>query len=141
MNLTGRRIYQKTPKPAKAQGLRPKSKKRAAAHRSIEGQEGLIYMATVKTLPCVACGASGCDAHHCRDLPPSWSYDPYDQRPGAGQKSGYRDTTPLCPSCHQNGPKAYHRDRTAFRAKHGPDYLHIMPARALVDARLGEIDF
>lgn len=129
------------PERKRKPGLRPVSAKRAAQHRSSEGLDDMLYMSTVKSLPCVACGAVPCDAHHCKDTPPAWGYDPYEQRPAANRKSGARDTIPLCKSCHTDGPDAYHKSRVAWRAKNGADYHHIMPTRARVDAKLGEIDF
>jgi hypothetical protein len=143
--MTYLRPHGPNPKPVKQpkkprRGLPPVSAKKRAYRKSEAGREGQAYMVAVKGLPCVICGSPPPnDAHHCKDVPPDGRKGLYQQLPAAGRKSGDKDTIPLCRSCHQTGPEAYHKNRTAWREKHGPDYGFIGPTRAAVANH--EIDF
>lgn len=134
------------PKPVKApktkgKGMPHKSKKRAKQHASPQGVADLDHMGCVKWLDCTQCGKSGPnDAHHCKDKPPEDLKHLYDVLP-YGCKSGPRDTIPLCKMCHQDGPQAFHRDRSGFMERNGPDYLHIEATRRAVENMNGTINF
>lgn len=92
------------------------------------------YLRAVKEMACAACGKPGpSDAHHCRDQPPFNERHIYRQLPGAGRKSSDYDCVPLCKTCHQTGPEAYHRNRGAFHAIYGPDYSMIQATRDAVE--------
>ena len=97
------------------------------------------YMKKVKQLPCVICGSTPCDAHHCTHIPDFDERGLYERIPGAGMKSHDRDTIPLCKIHHQHGPEAIHNGKQSWRDKHGPDYKFIGPTRAAVADM--EIDF
>lgn len=77
----------------------------------------------VKQLPCVVCGTPPpSDAHHC-------IHDRYSQK-----RAPDKDTIPLCKPHHQDGPKAIHNDKNAWREKYGPDHGYLKE----VDDMLGE---
>jgi hypothetical protein len=120
----------------KRKPMKKVSRKRKEYRASDAGQDGLAYMGKVKTLPCCICGKHGpSDAHHCKDKPWSDQVNPYEQEPCAGRKSGDRDTIPLCKSCHQDGPMAYHGPNPdAWRERNGPDFFYIPETRKLVAA-------
>lgn len=136
MNLTGQPIYQKGAKPAKARKpMRCVSAKKAA-------DRDAKYLAAVKTLPCVICGAYGVDAHHCRSQPAADEPHAYERLPAAGRRSHDRDAIPLCPhDCHNGGPNSYHVNKRAWEERNGPDYGFIPSTRAAVKAMRGTIDF
>ncbi|MCA0961184.1 hypothetical protein [Salipiger bermudensis] len=119
--------------------IKPVSDKRRKHRASASGQADLEYMRRVRALPCCACGKHGpSDAHHCRDLPDFNERGLYDRLPGAGSKSGDRDTIPLCGGphgCHS----LFHGDRAEFHRLHGKDYGFIAPTRATLSNM--EIDF
>jgi hypothetical protein len=120
------------------------SAKRAAHRKSDAGNDGMDYMGAVKSLPCVACGATHRprDAHHCKDLPPLGEDGPYQKSPHKHRRTGDYDTIPLCEFyCHNDGPDSFHKNRTAWRERHGPDYGFIPATRAAVAAINGTIDF
>ena len=126
-----RNPFKRKPKP-----MRQISAKRAAQHASPEGAADMLYMETVKTLHCVACGAPPpSDAHHCKCKPPQQIAGIYDTLP-IGRKSGARDTIPLCKMCHQDGPLSFHGHRTDWVKAYGPDYAFIPAIRASVAALL-----
>lgn len=129
-NLTGRPPYQKTGKTKKPpKRMKQVSDKRAAHWRSDEGKAELEYMARVKMLPCVICGAAPPnDAHHCTH-----------GRFGTRKVSGF-DTIPLCKAHHQDGPDAIHNGKESWAEKHGPDYGFIPLVRAQLDDTT-ELDF
>ena len=117
--------------------VRPLSKRRQKARQSAEGQAGLAYMAKVKSLHCVACGAPPPnDAHHCRDRPDFDERGFYHRLPGAGQKSDDRDTIPLCRACH----RMFHENRAEFHRLYGRDYGYIPIVRAALEP-IEEIQF
>lgn len=123
------------PKAKKRKGMNRVSAKRKARRTSDEGQSDTEHLLIVKTLPCCACGRPGpSEAHHCKDQPSFDMRDIYTQLPCAGRKSGHKDTIPLCPECHRNGPNAYHVAPAAWRERHGPDWSHIAATRAAVAA-------
>lgn len=94
------------------------------------------YLAKVRELPCVCCGAHGPnEAHHCRDLPDFRERGLYKRVPGAAMKSHDHDTIPLCPHCHW----LFHNRRPDFHAICGKDYGHIGVTRIAVSG--GEVDF
>ncbi len=100
------------------------------------------HMHAVKCLPCVICNAPPpSDAHHCTHRPMADEPHGYDRIPGAGQRSGDRDTIPLCKRHHQDGPEAIHNGKKTWRDRHGPDYQFIPDTRAAVAAMQGEISF
>ncbi|MCJ8138568.1 Ref family recombination enhancement nuclease [Falsirhodobacter halotolerans] len=91
-NLAGRPpLGLKRPKPERGT---------AAARRHIEA---------VKQLPCVICGASPVEVHHC-----------YSHRYGSRKRSDF-ETIPLCVRHHRIGPEAIHQDKAAWEAANGPD--------------------
>lgn len=93
------------------------------------------YMERVKMLPCAITGAPPpSDAHHCQHWPEDIENHPYTRLPGAGRKSGDRDTIPLSKAMHQDGPEAFHNGKETWRRKHGPDYGYIEQTRRLVEA-------
>lgn len=146
MSLTGRPIYQKAKgKPAKKRKpMRQVSQKRADYRKSPEGQKGSAYMGFAVTLPCVQCGATHRvrENHHCKDKPPLGQDGPYQKSPHKNVRTGDFDVIPLCKfHCHKDGPESYHKNPTAWRSKHGPDYSYIPATRAAVAAMNGEIDF
>ena len=63
-------------------------------------------MARVAALPCVVCGKTPVQVHHC-------IHDRFSQR-----KASDMETIPLCHGCHD----ALHADKTAWRAAHGADH-------------------
>lgn len=93
------------------------------------------YMAKVRALPCVCCGAYGVEAHHCRDAPMENERGLYQRIPGAGMRSGDRDAIPLCPFHH----RMFHLYRRDFHAEFGKDYGFIAPTRATLSER--DLDF
>lgn len=119
----------KKPQPARANGIRPVSKKRAAHMRSAAGKEELAHMERVKSLPCVICNAP----------PPSDAHHVIHGRFGGRKPDGFH-TIPLCKACHQDGPYAIHRNKAAWAARHGPDYGFIPIVRASLDTN-ETIDF
>mgnify|MGYP003665603606 CR=1 FL=1 len=102
------------------------SKKRAAKYKGPAGRAALDYMGAVKRLPCVVCGVSPCDAHHC-------FHDRY-----STAKGDDLDTIPLCKWCHQDGPEAIHRIKRTWAEKYGPDHSYIEQTRRNVAALLGD---
>jgi len=122
-NLTGRPIYQKTPKPERAKRpMRKVSKKRAEHFASAEGKAEVEYMGHVKGLACVVCGKAGPnDAHHV-----------YHGRYGGRKKSGFL-TVPLCKIHHQDGPEAIHNGKEAWLMKYGPDYSYIKQTQDAIE--------
>lgn len=96
------------PKPsgglARTSGLRPASEKRMKA--IAEGTERLIrprkskseskrfvdeaHLAFIRTLPCIACGRTGCDVHHLLRT----------AERGMGRKSDDNHTLPMCHEQH-----------------------------------------
>ena len=91
--------------------LRARSSKRAAYAASDEGKAARAHMLAVKALPCVICGAQGPnDAHHVQS-----------GRYGTRKASDW-EVIPLCRKDHTEGPQAYHRDKRAWEARHGPDH-------------------
>ena len=137
------------PKPVKAtkkprKWMTKVSNKRAAHRASDLGISGSAYMGIAVTLPCVACGATHRprENHHCKDKPPLGQDGPYQKSPHRFARSGDFDVIPLCKFyCHTVGPDSYHKDRTAWNERHGPDYGFILSTRAAVAALGGEIDF
>ena len=109
--------------------MKQRSDKRRKQHASSEGKADLAYMGRVKQLPCCVCGAPPpSDAHHAKDKPPhvlEWIY----QKLPYGRKSGPKDTIPLCKSCHQQGPTAYHVSPASWNEANGPDYGYILETR------------
>ena len=77
---------------------------------------GKAHMALVKQLPCVICGASAVEVHHCRSN---------------GTLRDDMKTIPLCFSDHR-GPSGYHLNKAAWEAKYGPDTGFIAVTRHLV---------
>ena len=69
---------------------------------------GKAHMARVAQLPCVICGASPVEVHHCKS-------GRYSQR-----KASDFDTIPLCWNHHQ-GPDGFHTAQRTWEALHGPD--------------------
>ena len=67
---------------------------------------GRDHMARVAALPCVVCGKTPVQVHHC-------IHDRFSQR-----KASDMETIPLCQPCHD----ALHADKTAWRAEHGADH-------------------
>lgn len=132
-NLTGQGIYQKTPKAdkPKRKSMRQVSKNRAKQHASPQGKEDMAYMGRVRQRPCCICGSVvNVKSHHCKCIPPFSEQDIYERLPAAGMKSGPGDCIPLCdPGCHKDSGHGYHDNPTAWRKKHGPDYLHIKQTR------------
>ena len=62
------------------------------------------YLAWVRTLPCLLCGAHAEAAHTGHDG-------------GMGFKAADRSAIPLCHRCHRTGPQSYHAiGRRAFAA-------------------------
>lgn len=123
----------KVDKPKARKAMARKSKKRAAQHASLKGQQDLAHMACVRELPCVGCGTRiNVKAHHCKDKPPLLEQKIYERMP-IGRKSGATDTIPLCePGCHKDSGHGYHDGRDAWNAKHGPDYSYIQQTRNAV---------
>ena len=110
--------------------VKPVAQKPAKLDRATE------YMLAVKRLTCCTCGRHGpSDAHHCRDLPDYDERGLYTRLPGAAQKSGDRDTIPLCQTCHWT----FHNRRSEFHRLYGKDYGFIAPTRALLADM--ELDF
>ena len=97
MNLTGR-------PPLGLKG--PKQKNGTKA--------GLEYMARVKMLPCVICGAA----------PPSDAHHVICGRYGTIKSSDY-ETIPLCKRHHQVGPNAIHNGKASWVGKYGPDHFYL----------------
>jgi hypothetical protein len=73
-------------------------------------ERGKLRMALVARMACVICGSRPVEVHHC-------IHDRFSQK-----RASDMETIPLCPSCHRTGPDAIHRDKTAWRERHGPDY-------------------
>jgi len=91
-----------------------------------------MHLQAVKRLPCFACGAPGpSDAHHC--------FHDRATRYG-GRKAPHRETIPLCKNCHQDGPRAIHREKRSWRERHGPDWSHVPTVLATIylDARIDQ---
>lgn len=117
-----------TTREAKPRRVKPISDKRAAHWRSPRGKAEKAYMAAVKQLPCIICGAPApSDAHH-----------PICERFGGRKVSGF-DVIPLCHSgCHQDGPRAIHTDKTAWMQRNGSDRDYIEPTRNQVPKKMWE---
>lgn len=86
------------------------------------------YLAKVRELPCVCCGAWPVEAHHCRDTPDFDECGLYERIPGAAMKSSDHDAIPTCPHHH----RMFHLHRADFHAEFGMDYMFIAPTRAAV---------
>ena len=113
--------------------IRPQGELRQRAEKV---SRDVDYMLAVKGLPCAACGRHGPnEAHHCRDLPDYDERGLYERLPGAAQKSGDRDTIPLCPADHW----LFHNRRLEFHRLYGKDYGYIAPTRATLG--YAEVDF
>ena len=97
MNLTGRPPL----------GLKGPKKKNGT-------KVGRDYMARVKMLPCVICGAA----------PPSDAHHVICDRYGTSKASDF-DTIPLCKNHHQIGPDAIHNGKASWVEKYGPDHAYI----------------
>ncbi len=108
MNLTRRPIMQK---PAKRPSARV----------------GREYMARVKALPCVVCGAA----------PPSDAHHVFHDRHG-GRKTSDFDTIPLCKPHHQDGKDAIHNGKAGWRDRHGPDHGFIEATRKALGENMPE---
>lgn len=111
--------------------VRQVSKKRQAFRKSLEGKQAFAHMACVKELPCCICGAPGpSDAHHC-----------FHGRFSTARASDY-DTIPLCVECHRSPfPGAIHTSKSAWAAKHGPDYSYIQATRNAVTEMIESVGF
>ena len=101
---------------------KPKKGKKTNAPTRAE----LEYMACVKRLSCVACGAlAPNDAHHV-----------FHDRYGRTRASHWH-VIPLCTQCHQDGPESIHRAKKTWRDKHGPDWGYIPQTQERVFAIFG----
>lgn len=101
---------------------------------------GKRYMARVKALPCIVCGAPApSDAHHCTHRPMADEPHGYVRQPAAGKRSSDFDVIPLCKAHHQDGPDALHNGKERWREQHGPDFGFIPVVRAMLSDV--EIDF
>lgn len=89
----------------------PKPKKRTKSR--VKTLKASLHLMRVKQLPCVVCGVSPCDAHHCRS-------DSF----GGGRASDYA-TIPLCKEHHQVGPDAFHANKGKWERENGPDWSYI----------------
>ena len=99
-----------------------KSKKKKKTPTKAESE----YMACVKQLNCVACGAfAPNDAHHV-------FHDRYGRT-----KAPHWHVIPLCKQCHQDGPESIHRAKKTWREKHGPDWGYIPQTQERVFAIFG----
>ena len=87
------------------------------------------YLDDVRALPCVCCGQTGVEAHHCKDMPPKAEQGIYTRLPGAALKSGDWDAIPLCPPHH----RMYHLERRIFHKYFGKDYSFIARTRRLIE--------
>lgn len=65
------------------------------------------HLARVRKQPCLGCGRSGVDAHHCRKL----------LGPGWGQPPDWC-AVPLCRSCHDEAHEGPEGERGFWRRKH-----------------------
>ncbi len=74
--------------------------------------EGRRHMARVATLPCVCCGATAVEVHHC-------ICGRFSQR-----KASDMDTIPLCYR-HHRGPDGIHTRREWWVETYGPDTDYI----------------
>ena len=85
--------------------------------------EDPAYLARVRNLPCVVCGAVPSEAHHPKGL----------EFCGKGQKASDHDAFPLCPACHRTGPGAFHAiGSRSWEAIHGPQRDHLARTRAIL---------
>ena len=91
-----------------------------------EIRAGKAWMARVKQLPCIICGAP----------PPSDAHHVIHGRYGT-RRAPDKSTIPLCKAHHQDGPEAIHNGKETWAAKHGFDYEYLPKVAAM----LGEIDF
>jgi hypothetical protein len=70
-------------------------------------------MAWIASLRCVVCGAWPVEVAHVG----ARAY---------GQKCSDRETLPLCPSCHREGPQALHKLGRRFWETHGLDSTELV---------------
>lgn len=103
-------------------GIKPKSAKKAQRQTS----EALAHMAAVKTLPCVICGVTPTEAHHC-----------ISHRYGSA-KRGDEWTIPMCSSCHRTSPYAIHNGKRSWEEQHGPDYCFLPRVYAMLGKEMPE---
>ena len=105
MNLTGRPPL----------GLKGPKKSRGT-------KAGRDYMARVKMLPCVICGAA----------PPSDAHHIICDRFGTTKASDF-ETIPLCKNHHQVGPDAIHNGKASWVEKYGPDHSYLNMVKQQLD--------
>lgn len=75
------------------------------------------HMSRVAQLPCVICGATPVQVHHC-------IHDRFGQR-----RSPDTETIPLCRGCHD----ALHAGKQSWRDAYGPDYSYLDKVRGMLD--------
>jgi hypothetical protein len=72
-------------------------------HKRAPEDKAPEHLAFVRTMPCIACGTSPCEAAHVRlNDPASGKFQ------ALGQKPGDRWTVPLCARHHREAPDAQH---------------------------------